>query len=124
MQQSDLDEITEDLRRLLAERLNVRARSFGRAVRKAGRLLPAPARQAARDLATLEARLRHPKLAARTDPAMARAAAETIRQALARHPPGARAARDRAFLLADLGVKALLLIGLALAIVYWRGGGA
>ena len=112
----------EELRLLIAERLNVRARSFEGAVRRAGRLLPAQARLAAAELAEIETRLAHPRLAARTDPAHALRAAETIRSSLARHRPGVRAARDRSFLMAEIGFKLVLLIGLGLAFLHWQTG--
>ncbi len=87
--------MTEDLRALMAERLSIRARTFPKAVRKAGCLLPASARTAARDLIALDQRLSHPKLANRTDPAKATQAATTIRAALNRHRPGSRAGWQR-----------------------------
>lgn len=113
--------VTEDLRGLIAERLSIRARTFPRAVRRAGRLLPAQARAAAQVLIALEPRLSHPKLAARTDPAQALCAAETLRLALTRHRPGARAAQQRSLLAAEIGFRALVVIGAALAFVQWQG---
>lgn len=114
-------EVTDELRGLMAEHLSVHARSFPRAVRKAGRLLPAPARAAARDLIALETRLIHPKLAARTDPAVANRSADTIRSALARHRPGARTGQQRSLLAAEIGFRALVVIGASLAFVQWQG---
>jgi hypothetical protein len=113
----------EELRRLIADRLDIRARSFRGAVRKAGRLLPARARAAAADIEALETRMAHPKLAARTDPALIDDAAETFRQAMARHPAGARRAHARALLLAEIGSKLLILGALVLLVLHWRTGG-
>ncbi|OAN70770.1 hypothetical protein A8B78_04785 [Jannaschia sp. EhC01] len=113
--------LTEELRSLMAERLSVRARTFPRAVRRAGRLLPAPARTAAQELIALETRLSHPKLAARTDPAQATRAAETVRNALMRHRPGARAGQQRSLLAAEIGFRALVVIGAGLAFMQWQG---
>ncbi|QXT40699.1 hypothetical protein [Gymnodinialimonas ceratoperidinii] len=113
--------MTEELRALMAERLSVRARSFPKAVRKAGRLLPAPARTAARELIALEPRLAHPKLAARTDPAQATRAANVIRNSLARRRPGARAGQRRSLLAAEIGFRALVVIGAGIAFVQWIG---
>jgi len=123
MDQTAIDALHEDLRQVIAARLNVRARSFRGAVRKAGRRLPARARAAAGEMAALEARLANPKLAARTDPALLHRAADTIRASLGHHPPGARAARDRAFLLADIGAKVAILLALGLALLHWQTGG-
>jgi hypothetical protein len=123
MDQHRLDALHEDLRQCIAARLNVRARSFHGAVRRAGRLMPAQARVAAAEMAALEARLKHPKLAARTDPALIERAADAIRTSLSTYPPGARAARDRSFLLAEIGFKLALLIGLGLAVLHWQTGG-
>lgn len=114
-------EVTEELRDLIAERLNVRARTFPKAVRKAGRMLPAPARNAARDLTEMEARLTHPKLATRTDPSLVLQAAEVIRSALSHHRPGALAAQRRSLLVAEIGFRALVIIGAGLALAQWQG---
>lgn len=122
MNQHALAAIHEELREAIAQRLNVRARSFHAAVRRAGRQLPAPARVAAAEMAALEARLAHPKLAARTDPALILRAAATIRTSLAAYPPGVRAARDRSFLIAEIGVKLAVLIALGLMAVHWQTG--
>lgn len=122
MDREALDALHEDLRQAIAARLNVRARSFHGAVRRAGRLLPARARVAAAEMAALEARMANPKLAARTDPAMLRQAGDRFRGSLSRHQPGARAARDRSFLMADIGVKLAVLIGLGLAFLSWQTG--
>ncbi len=109
--------LTEDLRAMMAERLAVRARSFPKAVRKAGRLLPANARRAAQDLVALEPRLAHPRLANRTDPAQATKAAATLRTALERHRPGARAGWQRSLLFAEIGFRALVVIGAGLVLI-------
>lgn len=122
MDRAALDAQKDELRQLIAERLNVRAGSFERAVSRAGRLLPASARAAARQIADVETRLDHPKLAARTDPALIERAAETIRTSLSHHRPGVRAARDRSFLMAEIGFKLALLIGLGLAFLHWQTG--
>lgn len=114
-------ELTEELRGLMAERLSVRARTFPGAVRKAGHLLPAPARTAAQELISLDGRLGHPKLAAKTDPAQATRAAETIRRTLTKHRPGARAGQRRSLLAAEIGFRALVVIGAGLAFVQWHG---
>lgn len=112
--------VTEELRALMAERLSVRAKTFPKAVRKAGRLLPAPARAAAKDLIALEPRLSHPKLAARTDPDQANRAARTLRRTLTQHRPGARAGQRRSLLAAEIGFRALVVIGACLMFVQWQ----
>lgn len=113
-------EVTEELRCLMAERLSIRARTFPRAVQRAGRLLPPQARAAAHELISIGPRLSHPKLAARTDPAQATQAANTIRTALTRHRPGARAGQQRSLLAAEIGFRALIVIGVGLAFVQWQ----
>lgn len=112
--------ITEDLRQQMAERLSIRARSFPRAVRKAGRLLPANARAAAQDLIAAEPRLTHPKFATRTDPSAIHAAADTFSAALRRHKPGTRAARARSLLAAEIGFRALVVLVAGLMFVQWQ----
>lgn len=121
MDQAGYRTVTEELRGLMAERLSVRARTFPRAVRKAGRLLPASARSAAQELIALETRMANPKLAARTDPAQAKRAADTIRNSLSRHRPGVRAAQRRSLLAAEIGFRALVVIGVGLAVAQWYG---
>jgi len=120
MTQDALDAVKAELRALVAARLNVRARNFERAVQRAGRRLPPPARAAAAEICAIDARLRNPKLAARTDPAIVAQAAETIRVTLARYRPGARAAQDRSLLMAEIGFKLAALIGLGLVFVQWQ----
>jgi hypothetical protein len=112
--------ITEGLRQQMAERLSIRARSFPHAVRKAGRLLPANARAAARDLIAAEPRLRHPKFATRTDPNAIHTAANTFSAALRRHKPGTRRARQRSLLAAELGFRALVIIVAGMMFVQWQ----
>lgn len=122
MDRPALEALHEELRQDIAVRLNIRGRSFRQAVRRAGRLLPADARKAAAEMDALEARLAHPRLAARTDPALITDAADRIRTSLSRYRPGARAERDRSFLLAEIGFKLALLIGLGLAFLHWQTG--
>ncbi|ABD56354.1 hypothetical protein [Jannaschia sp. CCS1] len=121
MDHAGYTELTEELRGLMADRLSVRARTFPKAVRKAGRLLPEPARQAARELVEIEARLAHPKLAARTDPMQTQRAAETLRTSLLRHRSGALAGQRRSLLAAEIGFRALVILGAGLAFVQWQG---
>lgn len=120
MDQQQYHVITEELRGLMAERLSIRARTFPKAVRKAGRLLPATARAAAHDLIAIEPRLAHPKLAARTDSAKITADAGVLRKSLMRHAPGARAVRARSMLAAEIGFRALVVLGAGLALIQWQ----
>ncbi len=106
---------------LIADRLGIRARSFRAAVTRAGRLMPAPARQAAEQLFELEARIAHPKLANRTDPAAADEAAATIRLYLQNADAGKRKSRERAFLGAEIGFRIFVILGLVIAVLVWRG---
>ncbi|WJY23114.1 hypothetical protein QTA57_08610 [Fontisubflavum oceani] len=93
-----LHDMMEEGRALIAERLGIRARSFAKAVRHAGRLLPAQARQAADYLLELERRLEHPKLAQKVDPAPAEHALATFKAQLRSIEPGKRQAQTRAIL--------------------------
>lgn len=110
-------DLTEELRVLMDERLAVKAATFPAAVRKAGRLLPGPARAAARELIAMEQRLSHPKLAARTDPAQIEQAGHVMRTALNRRRAGARKGQQRSLLAAEIGFRLLLLVVAALALV-------
>lgn len=120
MHRDDFDATLEDLRAMITSRLSLRARSFERAVAKAGRLLPLKARDAAQDLIALKARLAHPRLAARTDFSRATEAARTIRTALARHRPGIRASQARTMLVAEVGFRVLVIVIAGLAVLQWQ----
>lgn len=122
MDRQTLDALHEGLRQDIATRLNVRGRDFHQAVRRAGRLLPRDARAAAAEMTALEARLAHPRLATRTDPALIAQAALRLRTSLSRHKPGARAARDRSFLMAEIGFKLAVLLALGLTVLHWQTG--
>lgn len=121
MTRDQLTDLTEELRGLIHERLGIRARTFRRAVARAGRLLPAPARAAARVLYDHEQRLANPRLAARTDPAVARQAADTIRRHLVTLPAGQRRARARAGLASEIGFRIFAVIVLVILVLVWRG---
>jgi hypothetical protein len=122
MDKKALEALHEGLRQEMADRLNIRAQSFRQAVRRAGRLLPSDGRAAAAEMEALEARLAHPRLAARTDPALIAQAAGRVRASLSRHRPGLRAARDRSFLLAEIGFKIAVLLALGLTYLHWQTG--
>ena len=119
MARKPLQAVQEELRRMMATRLNVRAPSFQAAVKRAGRLLPAHARRAAAEIGMLEARMAHPRLAARTDPALIEQAAHRFRRSLAAYRPGAQIPRQRALLMAEIAFRLAVVIGLVLAFVYW-----
>jgi hypothetical protein len=122
MTKAPIDRIEDELRQLIAGRLGVRARSFQRAVRRAGRQLPAPARNAAAELGALRARMAHPRLAARTDPSLIGQAAQRFRRSLAGYSPGARVGKARALLMAEIGFRMAVLIALGLAFLHWQTG--
>ena len=42
---------------------------------------------------------------------------------MSRHKPGAQAARDRSFLMAEIGFKLAALIGVGLVFLHWQAGG-
>ncbi len=113
--------LTDPLRATISARLGVRGRSFRTTVLRAGRLLPAPARDAAASLLALEQRLDNPKLAHRTDPAIARSAAQTVQAYLSHRPEGLRTARRRALLAAELGFRGMVLLVAILTVLRWRG---
>jgi hypothetical protein len=122
MNQKTRAQVKDELREMIAARLNVRARSFDAAVNRAGRLLPQQARSAAAEIRALEARMAHPRLAARTDPALFQHAADSFRLSLSAYPPGERAGRQRALLLAEIGFKIAVVMALGLAFLYWQAG--
>ncbi|QBY00969.1 hypothetical protein E2K80_09710 [Rhodophyticola sp. CCM32] len=116
-----LQEIMEEARALISEHLGIRAPTFRRAVARAGRLLPPQARQAATQLLELDRRIQHPKLAARTDPAMAEQALASLNRQLRSIEPGKRQAQARAFFWAEIGFRAALVLALLVTVLVWRG---
>lgn len=121
MTPDQLREMMEEGRALIADRLGIRARSFAKAVRRAGRLLPAPARQAADYLLELERRLEHPKLAQKVDPAPAEHALATFKAQLRSIEPGKRQAQTRAILGAEIGFRIAVVLAVFIAVLVWRG---
>jgi hypothetical protein len=121
MTRDDYTTLTANLRTDMAARLGIRGRDFRRTVRRAEHLLPAGARDAAATLLEVEQRLDHPKLAQRTDPAVARSAAATLQSYLRQRPKGQRAAQRRAWLAAEIGFRAMVLLIAILAVLRWRG---
>ena len=117
MTPEDYAKTEEELRTLLFERLDVQANSFEAAVRKAGHLLPSSARTAAREFIAMGPRLRHPKIAAKTDPKAAEDAARVVKAALEKRRPGARRTRQRWMLISEIGSR--LFIVIAVALILW-----
>ncbi|RMA43866.1 hypothetical protein D9R08_02775 [Rhodophyticola porphyridii] len=121
MTPEQFQDITDAARAQIEERLGIRARSFRRAVERAGRLLPAGARQAASSLLEIEARMRNPKLASRVDPSVAREALTRFSAQMRGIEPGKRQAMDRAVFWAEIGFRAAVFLALLIGFLVWRG---
>jgi len=121
MPREEIDKITEELRLLMVQQLGIRANSFAQAVRRAGRLLPGQARIASHRLLELKSRATNPKLAARTDPSIARNDAAVIKRHLKTITAGERQARERAFFFAEIAFRVAIVLTLLIAILAWRG---
>lgn len=116
----EIDTLTDELRGLIAERLGIRAKSFAQAVKRTNRLLPTPVRNSAQALLAFQARAAHPKLAARTDPALVQAEAETVKRHLMTLKAGERQARERAFLFGEIAFRVAIVLVLIVVLLVWR----
>ncbi len=115
--QADIDAASEKLR----TRLGVRGRSFAQRLRRAGRALPGPARQAGWRLAQLQQMAAHPRLRRLVRPADADAALAELNLHLDKVNAGERR-KDRLLGLAGSVVGNLLLLALLMiAVLRWRG---
>lgn len=117
----DIFQINAELAHLMGQKLGVSGRALGKATRRAGRALP---RWVRRDLAFLrdqEALAAHPKLRMQIDTDEVSKAARRVTRHLDAIDPAERA-KDR--WLGIAGVVAfnfLLLAGLVIAVLAWRG---
>jgi hypothetical protein len=117
----DIASVNADLAAMMAERLGVSGRALAVSTRRAGRALP---RWVRRDLAFLdqqETLAAHPKLRAFVDAAGAGRAARRVAAHLETIDPAERR-KDRILgILAVIAFNVLLLAGIAVTVLAWRG---
>ena len=118
---SQVQEQTLELKKLMRDKLGVRAGSFSVALRKAGRRLPRSMRRYGRELAIAEGLSEHPKLRNTLDKPRLDMAASRIRE----HLTGIDVSdRRKGYFLGVLGAIAfniLVIAAILMAILMWRG---
>ena len=118
----DLALKTEELTTLMRDRLGVRAgNDFPSKVAKAGRRLPRWARRDARTLTEAMALQAHPKLGMQVDYARLERAHRNLKTHLEAVDPWARRRGKILDMLALIAFGVLATLGLALAVMAWRG---
>ncbi len=116
-----MSQMAQDLCALLDEKLSLRRGPLQTRLNRAGRRLPARIRAQAQLVAEAETMAAHPKLALRVDrDRVARAHAEVCAH-LRRIDPADRRRGAILGMLGGLAFNLLLLAGLALAFLRWRG---
>lgn len=117
----DLDDRLDRIAALMEERLGIRGDGFEAKLARAGRLLPRRLRRAGALLAEARGLREHPRLARRVDPRRLRKAARAFERHLERVDAGRRRATARINWLAGNALNILIVLGLAVAVVAWRG---
>ncbi|MDG1129067.1 MAG: hypothetical protein P8N68_08185 [Paracoccaceae bacterium] len=121
MQTDDISHMAQELCTLFDEKLSLRRGTLQTRLNRAGRRLPARIRAQAQLVAEAETLADHPKLALRIDHVrVARAHAE-VRAHLRSIDPADRRRGAILGLLGGLAFNLLLLAGLTLAFLRWRG---
>ncbi|WP_339762687.1 hypothetical protein [uncultured Sulfitobacter sp.] len=121
LSQKDIYKKTYAVRRQLDEKLGVRGRDLGHAVRKAGRRLPVAIRVQAGTLAEAEFFAENPKMARRLDGPAMQAAFDSV-MAYLRGIDVAEARKDRILGIAgSVGFNLLFVAVAFIAFLWWRG---
>lgn len=116
-----LDKDIAALDRLMEERLRVSGRDLPARLRKAGRMLPRAMRRRARSVIEAQAMLRNPKLARQVDIAGRQKDAERIATYLRTLDPAEARKTAVIRLAASIAFNLLVVAGLVLAVLLWRG---
>jgi len=116
-----LQQMAERVAGLMEERLRVRGRGLTEKLRKGGRLLPRKVRAAAETLAQAAVMAQNPRLLMQID----REAVAEAYDLCVRHLGGISVAQRRKGLVlniaASMAFSVLVVAGLLLAVLYWRG---
>lgn len=113
--------MAQDLCALLDDKLSLRRGPLRTRLRRAGRRLPARIRAQAQIVAEAEALAAHPKLARRIDHTSVSHAFAEVRAHLRAIDPADRRRGALLGMLGGLAFNLLLLTGLVLALLRWRG---
>ncbi len=121
MEHSDLEQMISKLSDMIGERLRVRGKDFQTRVKKAGRLLPRPVRRAAGELVEAHSMIENPVLAKVVDADAVHRAYQTCTRYLSDVDPVAARSRKRYNLASLVSLQVILVAGLAIAVMQWRG---
>ncbi len=111
----------DDIRVLIEERLQIRARTLDHQLRKAGRLLPKTVQRDAHYLAQAGLLTQNPKLARMIDAAKAERAYANVTAYLKSIEPGARRKDAVLRTTALIALNLLLISGTVICYLWWQG---
>lgn len=117
----DILERTDDIGRLITERLGLRGRTLDRQVRRAGRLLPRAVAREARFLAQAAQIAPNPRLLRMIDPAQLDRAHRTVRDHLLTVNPRDRRVTRVLGIATVIVFNLLVVLALVLTVLVWRG---
>lgn len=117
----DLDDRLETIAALMEERMGIRGDGFEAKLARAGRRLPRRLRREGALLAEARALAEHPRLARRVDLRRLRKAARALERHLERIDAGKRRTTARINWLAGNALNILIVLGLLVAVIAWRG---
>ena len=121
MSPADYAEMTGNLRDAMRARLGVRGKSLRAALRRGGRMVPAPARAAGQRIVQAEVFVTHPKLRRLVDNVALRADAADMRAALGQIDPKDRRRGALLGVAGGLVFNLLLAVAALLMFLVWRG---
>jgi len=121
MEKVVVEQLVERVFVLLREKLGVRGGSLEARVRRAGRMLPRHVRLAARELVNADQMAQEPKMLLRLDPSRVSAAYSTCSNYLEGIDEKALKSKAVFGFAATLIVQLLVIGGVALAVMRWRG---
>lgn len=117
----ELQARADRLAQLIEEKLDIRGKGFEAKLNRAGRLLPKHIRTEAAILVEAMAHEAHPKLARQLDDARLERAASDVERYLQGLDPWARRKGIALDWMAGAAFKFLVVVGLTLALLRWRG---
>lgn len=121
MRQQDLDRRAAELNIKMAEGLGTRGKTFEATIARAGRAIPKAVRRDFDVIVQARAIERHPKLSRQIDQAKVDAAIRKTAQWLDTLDRPARRRAAALDMLADIGFKVVIVAGLVLMVLVWRG---
>lgn len=121
MDNTKIEQLTDSIHALLGEKLNVRGRTLEARFRRAGRLVPRRAREPIKVLIEAQTMARDPRLLMRLDAEHVSKAYEIAARELKEIDAASERARKRINLLALIALQFLIVAGVFVALMRWRG---